>query len=437
MKYSSVLFTFTLGFICLLANCNRIDKTPYRQIADFEPMDAIWMSCINNFNYMSIESDMVDKLERNIQVRIAMVDGQEEHNCKEFFGSSNFNFDMIEFFTLKGNDYWIRDHGPIFVYDVNKNLCVVDFKWNQYGYRSFLMDYYRGNISLVNEKLSELRIEAKAKFDSIFAVKFKLPIVKSWLVTEGGAMEANGKGTLILNKNLMIQRNPDSSLQAMEKELNRVLGAKNIIWLNQGLAENVHIVGTITENFVGIGTGGHTDEFVRFANPKTILLASVNPEDKISNPVSAINYERMEENFKILQAARDLDGSKFEIVRIPLPKLIAVKIRINPGNQVDSTLNMPETVFNPSDGWQAHDSVWRVACASYLNYYLSNNKVFFPSYTNFGTPMSHEFQVISLFKKAFPNREIIPINSRGLNWFGGGLHCATLNEFKSKEIITP
>ncbi len=386
---------------------------------------------------MAIESDMVDKLERNIQIKIAMVDGQEQKNCEEFFGSSNFNFDMIKYFTLEGNDYWIRDHGPIFVYDKDKKLFVVDFEWNQYGYKSFLTDYFHGDLHLVNEKLSDLNIRQKGQVDSLFAAKFNLPIVKSWLVTEGGAMESNGRGTLILNKNLMIQRNPDSSLVSMERELRRVVGAKNIIWLDYGLAEDVHIVGTITQNFIGMGTGGHTDEFVRFADPKTILLASVTLEDSQSNPVSAINYKRMEDNYKVLQNARDLDGSSFNIVRIPLPKLIAVKVQINPGVSLDSTLNIPEAVLKPSEGWHAKDSVWRVACASYLNYYLSNNKVFFQSYTNFGTSLAHEIQVIGIFKKAFPNREIIPINSRSLNWFGGGLHCATLNEFKPKEMDMP
>jgi len=424
----------TLAVLCLHFSCHSKEADEYRQIADFESMDAIWMSCLNNLNYMAVESDMVDKMERNIEVKIAMVDEQSEKDCKDFFDFANFNYDMIKYFTFRGNDYWIRDHGPVFVYNKKGRLCVVDFAWNQYGYEYFLKDFYSGNMDLVRKKMNNYNVVAKGQVDSLFGVKLHLPIIKSWLVMEGGAMESNGNGTLILSKALMRQRNPDSSIVSMERELKRVLGAKNIIWLNDGLAEDVHIVGRIAENFVGMGTGGHTDEFVRFADRKTILLASYDAEEISQNPVTAINYKRMEENYQILQAARDVDGSKFTIIRIPQPSMIAARVRLNPGETVDSTLNLPVGVLKPSEGWQAGDSVWRVACSSYLNYYLTNNKVFFQSYQNFGTPMTREIQVINIFKKVFPNREVVPINARSLNWYGGGLHCATLNQFKDSNL---
>jgi agmatine deiminase len=78
----------------------------------------------------------------------------------------------------------------------------------------------------------------------------------------------------------------------IEDEFKRVLGVTNVVWLHQGLAEDPHIWQTIFGKFVGIGTGGHTDEYVKFADANTILLAWVSEEEKDKHPLNKINYER-------------------------------------------------------------------------------------------------------------------------------------------------
>ncbi|MEP7196210.1 MAG: agmatine deiminase family protein [Saprospiraceae bacterium] len=431
-----ILIGIIVLFILLLSFLNSFWKTSSvegnRMIADFESIDAIWMSCLANTNYMKIENEVVNKMENNINVMITMVDNQEVKECKEFFDISSYNNDLLSYSVFKGNDFWIRDHGPVFVYNKFGDLAVVNFEWSQYGVRSFYRDYFQENSQLVDLKMSMLNIENKRNVDSLIAVNLKLPIVKSWICIEGGAMETNGNGSIILNKSLLYQRNPGVTIKAIEDEFKRVLGTVNFIWLNAGLVEDVHIVGTIVDNYVGIGTGGHTDEFVRFADPKTILLAWVPEEDKDLNPINKLNYERLSESYKILKQAKDIDGSPFKIIKIPQPKLITQRIRVNAGDSIDNTLNLPEFVFRPSEGFQAGDSLIRVACASYLNYFLTNSKVFLQSYVNHGTNIEYENQVIRTFKIAFPSREIVPVDARSLNWYGGGLHCATMSQFHRK-----
>jgi agmatine deiminase len=68
------------------------------------------------------------------------------------------------------------------------------------------------------------------------------------------------KGTLILNEATVFQRNPGLSKEEIESEFKRVLGVTNIIWMKKGLADDpLHFFRRITGNYVGGGTGGHTD----------------------------------------------------------------------------------------------------------------------------------------------------------------------------------
>lgn len=420
-----------LALLCL-SSCTKISKN--RHIADFEELDKLWLSCINNPAFLILQSELVNKHENGLPLLITATSSSESNDCHNFFKITSYNSDSMSTTVVNGNEMWLRDLGPIFIYNSEGKLCIADFKWTQYGYEGYLSSFYGGNRQLIQERMSYMDLKTKNQMDSIIGVKLNLPIVSSWLALEGGGIEGNGNGTLILNKSMIMQRNPNAKLQDIEKELQRVLGVRLFIWLDFGLAEDVHIVGTIVGDYVGIGTGGHTDEFVRFADHKTILLAWIPEEEKDLNPVNQINYQRMSENYQVLSKVKDLDGSNFKIIKIHQPNLIYEKVRINEGNRLDSSLNLAEIHFKPSENRQAGDSVYRVACASYLNFYLTNKKVIFQSYINHGTAIEKENKVIRIFKQVFPNREIIPIDPIALNWRGGGLHCATLNQPNGRQL---
>jgi agmatine deiminase len=75
------------------------------------------------------------------------------------------------------------------------------------------------------------------------------------------------------------------------------------------------------EDEISNTTNGHVDEFARFVNDSTILLAQVD-STTLHDPIASENQKRMEENFKILSAATDQDGCPFTIVRMVLPSTI-------------------------------------------------------------------------------------------------------------------
>ena len=94
------------------------------------------------------------------------------------------------------------------------------------------------------------------------------------MVNEGGAIETNGKGTILQVESVNMHRNPTMSKELQEAELKKVLNVKKIIWLKEGAAEDPSGWGTlITENYFGIGVKGHLDVFCRFVNENTILIS--------------------------------------------------------------------------------------------------------------------------------------------------------------------
>ena len=216
--------------------------------------------------------------------------------------------------------------------------------------------------------------------------------------------------------------------------MKRVLGVNNIIWMKKGLADDPKsFFRRITANYVGGGTGGHTDEFVRFANANTILLAWVDEKEKDLNAINQMNYERMNENYTILKAAKDQDGESFNIIKVPLPDLITKKILAR--EKIDSTevtFDVEVKSFIPSEKPKTGDTLLRVPASSYMNYLVTNGLVLLPTYTAMGSSKEKEVQVQKIFEEQFPGRKIVFIDAIMQNWSGGGIHCSTQQQPRKK-----
>ena len=139
--------------------------------------------------------------------------------------------------------------------------------------------------------------------DRAIAASLGVPTERSELVSEGGARQSNGRGTLLLVEALERARNPKLTLAQIKAEHAPVHGTPNVIWLDQGPADEEW--GRLKDGRWGIGTGGHVDVFARFADASTILLAQVSETQRRKYPIMAETHRRMEKNFAILRAAKD------------------------------------------------------------------------------------------------------------------------------------
>lgn len=344
---------------------------------EFEKQQAVWLqwpSAVYNEGSRPVNPVMINiikALDPYVPVNLISRSGEETEQIKKLLGENGYTGNNVHYFTIDHFSIWTRDVGPIFVRDGKNGLKVVNFGFNNYG---------RGGDSHY--------IDVEGRVDRLAAQLLGLPVIDSNLVSEGGAIESNGRGTLMLTESVALNRNPGLTKAQIENEYKRVLGVKKIIWLKNGLAEDDRI------------TSGHINEIARFVDPNTVVLAQVLPEDRDTSPTSQLSYRRLEENYRILADSADQDGKPFRIVRIPMPPTLY--------GEADSTGNIP--------------------VRSYLNYAVTNGAVLMQTYWRPGRPQilkTAEEQVQNTFRDLFPGREVIGIDAEAVNLWGGGIHCIT------------
>lgn len=438
MKKLLYLLSFiSFFYACDSKNTDRPAEAFYMP-AEWEPHDAVWLGWEKDSTqrfYPSI-SKIITTLTPHVTVKIAFDSDSLKQTAIEDLIRLEVDTSGVKMYVMPGEQYWIRDHGAAFLVNGKGELAVADFGWDGYGLPAFLEIKYEGNLDSVNaawNRGKEKRVKT-GSVDSLMAMAEGAKILKTEVIHEGGAIEVNGRGTLILCEATVFQRNPKLSKETIESEFKRVLGVSNIIWMKEGLADDPHyFYRRITGDYVGGGTGGHTDEFVRFTNPNTILLAWVDEDEKDLNPINQMNYDRMNENYRILKNAKDQDGKPFTIVKVPLPDLIPTKITVK--EKIDEngfSLDLMPDFFVPSEAVQVGDSLLRVPAASYMNYLVTNGVVLLPTYTEMGSSEKKEEAVRKIFEEQFPGRRIVFIDAMMQNWQGGGIHCSTQQQPRRK-----
>lgn len=419
-----------LTFVCLLSCQNNQSK--FYMPAEWEPHDAVWFGWEKDSAYYPSIAEIINTITPSVMVKVAVSSDSLLEVAQKYLYGKGVDSAKIKFYLMPGDRYWIRDNGATFLVNEKGEMGIADFNWDFYGLPAWLQDKHENNKDSVDKYLKLWFDPSVALLDIQMAATENATVLKTNVVHEGGAIEVNGKGSLILCEATVFQRNPGRSREELETEFKRVLGITKIIWMKKGLADDPHwFYRRITENYVGGGTGGHTDEFVRFANVNTIMLAWVNEDEKNLNPKNKMNYLRMNENLKILEQSTDQDGKPFNIIKVPLPDLITRNIIAKPSNDsIEGNLDISPDNFVPSEAPEFGDSLLRVPAASYLNFLVTNGFVLLPTYAAMGSSEKKEEAVRKIFEKQFPGRKIIFFNAMVQNWAGGGIHCSTQQQPK-------
>ena len=301
----------------------------------------------------------------------------------------------VEFFHFDIPYGAIQDPGPFFLRGPNGGLVVADYSYSH----------------------PNPEVEA---IDRTIAARLGLPTLRSEIVSEGGARQSNGKGTLMLVESVEFDRNPGKSRDEIEAEHRRMHGASKVIWLKQGPKEEEW--GKLGDGRWGIGTGGHVDEFARFADAQTILLSEVTPEQRDSSPILAETYKRMEASYAILKHATDQDGRPFRILRIPVPDLMTRKLNYDDLSQEER---------NWFEGAQPGEHIEFYLPGSYLNLIIANGVVVTSKYWRKGAPewiKRTDREALAALKNAFPGRKVVQLDAMPMLYDGAGLHCWSRNQ---------
>ena len=191
-------------------------------------------------------------------------------------------------------------------------------------------------------------------------------------VLEGGSIESDGKGTIFTTSQCLLapHRNQPFTQQDIEKQLLNFFHAKRIVWLDHG-------------NLVGDDTDGHIDTIVRVAPHDTLLYVGCDDaEDE-----QYADFQALEKQLKVLLT---YEGYPYRLLRLPMPDAI-----------YDDDERLP---------------------ATYANFLIINGAVIYPTY---GQPEKDE-EARRQIQLAFPDREIIGVDSRIIIRQHGSIHCLTM-----------
>lgn len=213
----------------------------YRFPGEFEKDQAMWMqwpSETYTTGSRPVTTDMINIIKAfapHVKVNLMVRSQDEIEQVRNLLNSSGYSGSNVYYYVINHLSIWTRDVGPIFVIDNLNKLNVVDFGFNNYS--------RGGNTDYIN---------VESQVDKLTAEQLGLSIIKTNLISEGGAIESNGRGTMMVPEQVALTRNPELTKQQIEDEYKRVLGVKKVIWLKKGLTEDDNI------------TTGHINEFARF-----------------------------------------------------------------------------------------------------------------------------------------------------------------------------
>ena len=333
--------------------------------AEWEPHAATWIAWPHHepdwpgkFETIPwVYAEVVRALHVHEPVRILCRDEAHRESALARLGSHAVDTGRCELHIVATDRVWLRDSAPTGVHGPT------GFEWVQWGFNAWAKyDNYARDAQVPDQvaRLSELPLVGAERPDG-----------GGPLVLEGGGIETDGRGTLLVTEEWLLSdvqvRNPGLRREHYESAFARYLGIERTIWLGGGA--------------IGDDTHGHVDDIARFTDPHTVVLAHE------PDPTDA-NHERTADNLRRLRAAADSHQGGLRVVTLPFPRPLIM------------------------DGERLP--------ASYANFYIANGVVLVPTFND-----PQDRLALNTLADLFPGREIVGIHAVDLVWGLGTLHCLT------------
>ncbi len=333
--------------------------------AEWEPHEATWLAWPHNptdwpdklDTIRWVYTEIVRKISPAERVRLLVGSGAEERLARHYLARAGCELKQVEFVRLATNRGWMRDSGPMFVRRKRAETAIVHFHFNAWAkYRDWQKDRKvpEAASGLLKKQLFQARCRGRD------------------FVLEGGGIDVNGHGTLLTTEECYLHpevqvRNPGLGRREIDETLKAYLGVSNVLWLVAGP--------------VGDDTHGHIDDICRFVNRNTLVLIR---EDNPKDP----NYRPLAENWERIQEFRLEDGSRPQVVPLPMPAPLYF------------------------DGYRLP--------ASYANFYICNRGVLVPTFND-----PNDRVALSILAEFFKDRPVLGIHAVDLVLGFGTLHCLT------------
>jgi agmatine deiminase len=349
-----------------------LHKTPaalgYRMPAEWEPHEATWLVWPHHRPDWpgKLEAlawfygEMIRKLATGEAVKVLCHTAADLRAAKDVVTAVGADAKRVELIACPTERGWLRDSGPLFLRKggARPEIAVSRFRFTAWA----LFSDWKKDSALPDF------IARRARVPVFPALHNGQPVV-----LEGGAIDVNGRGSLLTTEQCLLDqktqvRNPGLGKADLEKIFRDNLGVTNTIWLKDGIAGRDD-------------THGHVDDICRFVHPGTVVFC----QEKFRGDE---NYRRMAENRERLEGARLENGSRLELVPLPMPEPLYFR-----------GVRLP---------------------ATYANFYIGNAAVLVPT---FNDPKDRE--ALGILAELFRDRPVVGIHAVDVVLGSGAIHCLT------------
>jgi agmatine deiminase len=373
------------------ADAVRPTEPGFSMPAEWEKHEATWLAWPHNETDWPgkmdavrwVYGEMVRKISPGEIVRILVRHKAEQKIAASHLKRAGCDLRNVRFIVHPTNRSWLRDSGPIFVKRSPKSkvqspkleTAIVHFHFNAWAkHNNWQKDRKVPEMAarLLGKKLFHAECSVGASTQNSTPINREQALKTQNFVIEGGGIEVNGRGTLLTTEECYLHpkiqvRNPGLTRAQYDETFREYLGAKNVFWLRKGPA--------------GDDTHGHIDDICRFVNPKTVvLIREKNKHD--------VNYRPLAENWKRIKDLRLENGSKPEVVSLPMPAPLYFNGQRLP--------------------------------ASYANFYICNACVIVPTFND-----PNDGVALGILSELFKGRPVVGIHAVDLVLGSGSLHCLT------------
>ena len=332
-----------------------------RMPAEWEQQEAVWVSWPLNpvtwptrmqsvWNSMS---SMVSALSRHAKVWINADPARVDAIRRLLELEGGIVMDQIRFSGVPTNDAWCRDHGATLVQDLESGrLCGLDWDFNAWG------DKYQP-------------WDDDNRVASAMSALLGFSVERSPFRGEGGGLEVNGAGMLLLTRSVWLNpnRNPGVTAPSIEAWMKPRLGVDQVFWFERGMEQD--------------DTDGHVDMVCRFVSPNALVFA-------VERNPRGLQYRAMQELREQAESIRMPGGGHPDLLPLPLP----------------------DAVYG-EDG--------RILPATYANFLPVNGLVLVPQYGQ----ERNDANAMGILGECFPGKELVGVDCRDFIREGGAIHCLT------------
>jgi agmatine deiminase len=351
----------------------------FSMAAEWEPHAATWLAWPHNKSDWPgklapipwVYGEMIRKIGAGETVKLLIPSRKHEASVRRILKKVGVPQSHVQPIVMPTDRGWTRDMGPAFVRreSPSPETALVRFRFNGWAkYPDWRLD---DDVPEQVARREGLRV-------------FRAQVERRDVVLEGGSIDVNGRGTLLTTEECLLDpvvqiRNPGFGRAEWEQAFREYLGARNVLWLGKGIA--------------GDDTHGHVDDLCRFVDRRTVVLcAEGDPHDD--------NYTPLHENRERLAGMRLEDGSKIEVVALPMPRALYFEGRRLP--------------------------------ASYANFYICNAAVLVPTFND-----ENDRRALGILSELIRDRPVVGIHAIDLVWGLGTIHCLTREEPAAQGAANP